>query len=211
MRSGKANRRSQERTLDNIEYTCNNYATYGKKACTHHRIDATDVYNNVLADIHYHAELAVTQSNKMLEKIIEQVTTNTKAETKSLTKELKQAKTRLSEIDNLFVKLYEDRVAGKITERNFALVSGKHEDEQWRLQQRIEEIEKQLGRDDDAKRNAERFVNAVKNYKDLIELDAELLNRLIDRITIGETTLDGSGELQQEITIYYRFVGEVDV
>lgn len=211
MRSSKANRKEQARTMDNIEYSCNNYATLGKRACTHHRIDATDVYNEVLGDIRYHAELAVKQHDKMLDRIIQQVTTNTKTETKSLNKEVRQAKTRLSELDNLFLKLYEDRNAEKISERNYTLVSGKYEDEQYKLQKRIDEAEKQLGKDDDAKRNAERFVNAVKNYKDLIELDAELLNRLIEKVTIGQPMLDDNGELQQEITIYYKFIGKFDI
>ena len=211
MRSGKANRKSQERTMDNIEYSCNNYATYGKRACTHHRIDATDVYNEVLGDIRYHADLAVKQHDKMLEKIIQQVTTNTNAETKAFNKELRQSKSRLSELDNLFMKLYEDRNAEKISERNYTLVSGKYEDEQYKLQKRINEIEKQLGTDDDAKRNAERFVNAIQNYKDLIELDAEMLNRMIDKVTIGQPAFDENGELEQEVTIYYKFVGKFDV
>ena len=175
---------------------------YGKCVCTHHRIDATDVYNEVLGDIRYHAELAVNHHDKMLDRIIQQVTTNTKTETKALDKELKQVKTRLSELDGLFLKLYEDRNDEKISERNYTLVSGKYEGEQYKFQKRIDEIKKQLGKGDDAKRNAERFVNAVKDYKDLIELDAELLNRLIEKVTIGQSIFNDNGELQQEITIY---------
>jgi hypothetical protein len=211
LRAGQANRKAQDRTMDNIEYSCNNYATYGKTACTNHSIDATDVYNAVLGDIRYHADLAVKQHDTMLDKIIRQVTTNTQSETKSLTKELKQAKSRLSEIDGLFIRLYEDRNAEKISEHNYALMSGKYQDEQYRLQKRIDEIDKRLGADSDAKKNAERFVNAIQNYKDLIKLDAELLNRLIEKVTIGQATLDENGEFLQEITIYYKFIGKFEV
>jgi len=90
-------------------------------------------------------------------------------------------------------------------------ISGKYEDEQWKLGRRIEEIEKKLAVDDDAKHNAERFVKAIQNYKDLIELDAELLNRLIEKVTVSEANLDDNGALQQEITIYYKFIGKFDV
>ena len=85
------------------------------------------------------------------------------------------------------------------------------EDEQHKLQKRIVEIEKQLNTDDDAKRSAGLFVTAIQNYKDLIELDAELLNRLIDKVTIGEPKVDENGELQQEITIIYKFIGKFDI
>jgi hypothetical protein len=211
MRASKANRKARERTIDNIEYSCNHYCTYGKKACTNHMINATDVYAAVLGDVRYHADLAVRNHDKMLDKIVEQVTSNTKSETKSFTKELAQAKKRLAELDALFVKLYADRNDEKISERNFTLVSGKYEDEQWKLGRRTLEIEKRLATDDDAKRNAERFVTAIQNYKNLITLDAEMLNRLIDKITIGQAYLDGNDDLQQEITIYYKFVGKFDV
>ncbi len=164
-----------------------------------------------MGDIRYHADLAVKQHDKMLEKIVRQVTTNTQSESKSLNKELRQAKSRLTELDNLFIRLYEDRNAEKISEHNYALMSGKYQDEQYRLQKRIDEIDKRLGADSDAKKNAERFVNAIQNYKDLIKLDVELLNRLIDKVTIGQATLDENGELQQEITIYYKFIGKFDV
>lgn len=109
------------------------------------------------------------------------------------------------------MKLYEDRANDKIGERNYTLVSGKYEDGQWRIQRRIEEIEKELGKDEDAARDAKRFVDAIQNYKDLIELDAQLLNRLIEKITIWQATLDEHGELPQEITIYYKFVGKFDI
>ena len=105
----------------------------------------------------------------------------------------------------------EDRNAQKITERNYTLVSGKYEDEQWRLGRRIEEIEKRLAVDGDAIRSAERFVTAIQNYKDLITLDAELLNLLIEKVAVGEAHLDDNGAPQQQIAIYYKFVGKFDV
>ena len=46
----------------------------------------------------------------------------------------------------------------------------------------------------------------MKQYVNPVELTAELLNTLIEKITVkGE---DGSRE--QEVEIYYRFIGKID-
>ncbi|MCL2574574.1 MAG: DUF4368 domain-containing protein [Defluviitaleaceae bacterium] len=38
-----------------------------------------------------------------------------------------------------------------------------------------------------------------------------MLNRLIEKVTVSEASLDDNGTLQQEITIYYKFIGKFDV
>ena len=47
-----------------------------------------------------------------------------------------------------------------------------------------------------------------KKYLDLQELDRETIDELIDHIEIGERTVI-DGQKQQDIKIFYRFVGEV--
>ena len=43
---------------------------------------------------------------------------------------LKKAERRQKEVDRLFLKMYEDRASGKITERNFVMLSSKYQQEQ---------------------------------------------------------------------------------
>ena len=42
------------------------------------------------------------------------------------------------------------------------------------------------------------------------ELTAELLNTLIEKIVIHEATKGADGMRDQEIEIYYRFIGKID-
>ena len=54
----------------------------------------------------------------------------------------------------------------------------------------------------------QKWASIKKKYLDLQELDRETIDELIDHIEIGERTVI-DGQKQQDIKIFYRFVGEV--
>ena len=54
----------------------------------------------------------------------------------------------------------------------------------------------------------QKWASIIKKYLDLQELDRETIDELIDHIEIGERTVI-DGQKQQDIKIYYRFVGVV--
>ena len=123
---------------------------------------------------------------------------------------MRAATKRLQSIDKLFAKLYEDRILEKITERNFSMLSEKCQQEQDELNSRIAELTKLLEQDKQDSTNAQKWVSLIRQYTSLEELDAELLNTLIDKIVVHAATKDEDGNREQEIEIYYRFVGKID-
>lgn len=210
MSASHAHRNKSDDILKNIVYVCNNYKTYGKEKCTCHSIEAVNVHNAVLQDIRYHAELALKNNKEILKRVMSRINLYSKMESNSLNKELKKAKSRLNEIDKLYMALYEDKANNIVSERNFNFMTNKYENEQAELEIRIKEIQEYFNKEDKVLENAKLFINNIKNYAELIELDSVLLNRLIKRITIGEVYLDENNELKQEICIYYNFVGRID-
>ena len=50
----------------------------------------------------------------------------------------------------------------------------------------------------------------VRKYTELTELNAVILNELIEKILVHETVKEENGEVVQEIEIYYRFVGKIE-
>ena len=52
------------------------------------------------------------------------------------------------------------------------------------------------------------FIDEIRSFGAIRELDEAVLNRLIDRILIGEPHKE-NGERIQEVRIIYNFVGEV--
>lgn len=50
----------------------------------------------------------------------------------------------------------------------------------------------------------------IKQYTNLTELTAPLLNALIEKIVVHEAVKSADGIREQEIEIFYRFVGKID-
>ena len=56
----------------------------------------------------------------------------------------------------------------------------------------------------------EKWINLIKKYGAPTELTTELLNTLIEKILIHEPVKYPSGLKEQEIEIFYRFVGKIE-
>ena len=110
-------------------------------------------------------------------------------------------------LDKLFSALYEDRVLGCITERNFDMVSRKYETEQAQLSTRIEEINASLAEKETSDNGVKDFFSLIASYADTAELSAAMVNALIEKITVGERVQKEDGTVEQAIKIYYKFVG----
>ena len=78
--------------------------------------------------------------------------------------------------------------------------------EQEELQRKLESLQKQVSDVRDVEEGTRQFADMLDRYTHVENLDTELLNRLIDKIIIGDRTRE-NGEINQKITIQYKFVG----
>jgi tryptophanyl-tRNA synthetase len=164
---------------------CNQYKLEGKTACTQHKIEARDLYDAVLADIQSHARRAVMDDDAFLESLINRLNQGQEEEQKAILANARKAAKRLEELDDLYQQLYEDRAAGRISERNFTRLSAKYEQEQDELEQLISECENSKNLSSELRQSAEFFLEIVRPYANIRELDAAVLNSLIDKITVS--------------------------
>lgn len=102
------------------------------------------------------------------------------------------------------------RVTGKITERNFSMLSGKYQAEQETLAQTIDSLQQQLAQGTQESADAEKWISLIKQYTAPAELTAELLNALVEKILVHEAEKDENGNRVQKVEIYYRFIGKID-
>jgi D-mannonate dehydratase len=58
--------------------------------------------------------------------------------------------------------------------------------------------------------DVEKWVDLIKQYTNPTELTAELLNTLIEKIVVHEAVKHEDGSREQEVEIYYRFIGKID-
>ena len=163
MASNLCHRKEREDPIDEFGFYCNGYKAQGKQFCSMHWIEARNLYEGVLADVRRHAKAALKDDAKMIDDLLKQFGADRKKQPRIITKELKEKRSRLSEVDRLFQKLYEDKVKGNISERNFQMMSRKYEEEQIELQKRIDEISTEVSEDDTKADNAEQFTKLIRD------------------------------------------------
>ena len=78
------------------------------------------------------------------------------------------------------------------------------------IDEKISQLQASIEKEHQNVEDAEKWINLVKQYEYPAELTAELLNTLIEKILIHEPVKLASGYKDQEIEIFYRFVGKLD-
>ena len=164
------------------------------------------MHNAVLADINFYANMALNDP-KAVKSIQQRLNAMGAVEAKSYERERRKLAKRLAELDKLFSALYEDKVMERVSERNYAIMRGKYEQEQLDADNRLKEIEAELSAKGISDKSATDFVSMIARYEGITELTAATVNALIDKITVSERRKNENGETEQEIKIYYKFVG----
>lgn len=106
--------------------------------------------------------------------------------------------------------LSEDNINGKLSDERFAKLSADYEREQKQLISDTEVLENELNQESEQVDNVEHFLNIVRQYTEIKELSARVVNDLIDKIKVHAVD-KSSGQRVQQIDIYYTAVGLIDV
>lgn len=203
------NRRKRDNVLDKTFYCCTRYRKFGKEACTAHIIEARTVHEVVLADIQKHAKQALTDREAMVTEIAERLNIQLSADREQQKKELRQYKQRVSEIENLYAKLYEDMTRELITEKRFQMLSARYDSEQEELSVKIKELEKSATADREQLSSIEQFAEQISGYAGITELSFKIVNQLIEKILVSEP-VETDGQKIQRLTIHYKFIGALE-
>ena len=94
-------------------------------------------------------------------------------------KRLEQAQRRMGELDRLFIRIYEDNVAGRINDERFSMMSRSYETEQEQLKLDIQTLQQDFEVQERQIENLEQFIQRVHKYKDLDELTPYALRELV--------------------------------
>lgn len=200
-----------ETSRERKHFMCTTYSEFGKNRCSTHYIKYDVIYNIVLGRLQYWITQAHEKDDgELLQRLLKSGDKQRAKESANSKKELARTEKRLQELDNLFVKMYEDRAREAITERNFTMLSTKYQEEQTHLESKKQELQAKLDKSAQDTDGAEKWLSLVRKYTELTELTASLLNELIDKIVVHQAENDENGNRTQDIEIYYRFVGKID-
>ena len=123
-------------------------------------------------------------------------------------KRLSKAEKRLSELDRLFIRIYEDNVSGRISDERFTLMSKTYEDEQSELKKQIQSLRAEIDQQGQQMDNLDRFIQMTSKYVDLQKLTPYALRELVKGIYL-EKIADQSDKRKVNIKIHYDFVGYI--
>ena len=107
---------------------------------------------------------------------------------KSAKRKLVQKEKRLAELDHLFIKIYEDNVAAKLSDERFAMMSEQYEDEQAMLKSEIISLQAEIAEQERQYENLELFIKKARKYEGLNELTPYALRELVNAITLRNQT-----------------------
>lgn len=129
---------------------------------------------------------------------------------KFLESELQKAITRSNTVSQLYEKLYEDNVIGKVSDEWFIELSHKYEKERMDLKAKIADTRHKIEELKNNNSEYEKFISTIRRFMQMDNLTSPLLRELIDHIDIFET--EGTGKSRtQRIVIYYRFIGYIEL
>ena len=168
------------------------------------------LYYHILSRIQYWVLQAHTDEQELLQKLLSTTDQERQAVLKKQAAELKKAEKRKEDVDRRFKKLYDDWADERITEYNFKMLPQNYQAEQQEIDDKISQLRASLEKEHQNAEDAGKWINLVKQYEYPTELTVELLNTLIEKILIHEPVKSSPGFKDQEIEIFYRFVGKLD-
>ena len=195
--------RSKSLNDDQEHLKCSTYAQ-DKDTCTAHYIRTVVLREIVLKELNK-LLVSVKESEDMF--VREAMNSSAEkhfSEVKRARKMLSQAEKRISELDKLFTRLYEDNASGKISDERFAMMSKIYEGEQSKLKQAVTEFTKFIETNEQKHTDVEQFLKIVRNRTEIKELTPEIMHEFIEKIVVHAPD-KSSGHRKQKIEIHFRF------
>ena len=121
-------------------------------------------------------------------------------------KQLEKDEKRIQELDRLFIRLYEDNVAYRISDDRFTMMSQAYESEQRDLKAEAEVLRQEIETQEQQNQNLELFIQKIRKYVELTELTPYAAHELIKAIYVGAPD-KSSGKRRQSIHICYDLIG----
>ena len=191
------------------QYTCSQYTKVpcGTLCKTQHRINEDVVLSLVSEMLKAIAEYAKHDRAEFVRVVQEAQSSQQTAEVRKQRTRLATAKQRVSELEVLLCKIYEDNILGKLSDSRYATLDAQYEKEQSELTAEISALEKAIRSYEKHEKDADRFIALIDKYENFDKLTIAMLNEFIEKILVHERDRKGSIQTTQEVEIYFNFVG----
>lgn len=192
-------------------FTCSdNKVDYRGKCPGRHYVRADALEEVVKLELRRLVEMLEIDESYFAQLLLRKNDEEREKEKNFLESELQKAIARSNTVSQLYEKLYEDNVIGKVSDEWFVELSHKYEKERMDLKAKIADTRHKIEELKNNNSEYEKFISAIRRFMQMDNLTSPLLRELIDHIDIFET--EGTGKSRtQRIVIYYRFIGYIEL
>lgn len=190
-------------------YDCPSYSQ-SKGDCRCHYVTTAFIRSMLLHTIQSVSQYAVSDEDGFADQVRKLSEVRHADAVKAMTTDAAKAQKRIAELDTIIQKLYESYALGKTPESRFNLLSATYEKEQAALMDKLAQIETALATYHADSSNIEAFMALARQYRDVDDLTASIINSFIDRVIV-HAPQKVNGQRSVRIDVIFRFIGSFAV
>ena len=193
---------------DKEHFVCATYRKI-KGGCSSHQIRNVVVEELLLDGIRRVTAYARDHEDEFVEMVTKKTRIDLDKSMRDGKRKLEQSQARISKLDDIIQRLYEDNIEGKISDERFAKMTANYEAEQHNLESRVAELKSTITSEKESALGVDHFLVLVRKYTDIKELTAEIIREFVEKIYVYKAErIDG--RRVQRIKIVYNCIGEFD-
>ena len=189
-------------------YKCSSYSKRIDRCINPHYIRKENLCKLVLEDINNLLEQIQFDKEKFVKKLEAQHQLDSTRLISRQRQQLLNQENRISEIDRIIQRLYEDNVSGKLSDERFVKLSQNYEVEQAELNAQMLILKDKVDSQDNLQLDLTKFLMRIEKYSHIDQLTTEIINELIDKIIIHKPEGNKRNRILK-IEIYYNFIGVI--
>ena len=187
-------------------YRCSQYKG-NTGSCTVHFIREETLRKIVLNQIFDITAMMYDNADKFFDAVARQKIDEQAKEIQNKKKQMAKFQKRITELDKIFKRIYEDDITGAISHERFLKLSAEYESEQTDLQNQVKIFEEETKVFDNQQTDFKQFREIVRKYVGIKELTPAIVNEFVKKIIVHAPD-KSSGHRVQKIQIIFNFIGE---
>ena len=201
-------------------FICRTYRTGNvlkERKCTRHGIRVENLEALVLGEIRETVNLAIKNPAAFAKHIQQSSNKDAEKAIKRKTAELEKAEKRISELDRIISRIYEDNINGRLSDERFEKMLAGYEAEQVTLATTTKTLPGEIAELKSKTANLESFMKLVERYGNITELTEEIARVFVEKIVVHEAWYDGPKSnknhrnRRQQVDIFLSYIGQFHI
>ena len=190
---------------------CSTYRKSRGSSCKGHFIRESVLEQLVLKHIQTVTDCILFHEEYFRKAMYELRQVQSEEEIRGLRKQLERKDKRIAELKRLFMKIYEDNAARRLSDDRYEMLSANYESGQKQLEVEVMQLRVEIAVQEKQNEFVEQFIQRLKDHAIKIEkLDGYILHELIEKIEV-EAPDKSSGRRVQHIHIRYNGIGFIPI